>query len=84
MVIAGIYVLLASAIALASIGFWKEDYWLIILSSFIFVMIGFSTIINGFEDITTQAYKWAFGIVILFIGVYLGSRAGFEALKQGI
>jgi len=84
MAIAGIYILLASAIAIATIGFWKEDYWLILLSSFLFVMVGFSTIINGFEDITVWTYKWAFGLIVLFIGVYLGSRAGLEALKQGV
>ena len=84
MVIAAIYVIVATAIVLCALGFWKEDYWLIILSSFIFVIVGFSTIINGFEDITSWTYKWAFGLLFLFIGIYLGSRAALESLNQGI
>jgi len=84
MAIAAIYVILIAAISLLAMGFWKEDYWLVILSSFIFIGIGLKVVIYGFEEINDPTYKWLFGILILFIGIYLGSRAGLEAFKEGL
>ena len=82
MAIAAIYIIVLAAMAFTYLGFWKEDYWLIILSSFMFISIGLLTINNGFEDITLFTYKWIFGILFLFIGVYLGSRASLEFISK--
>ena len=82
MAIAAIYVLILAALSLLYLGFWKEDYWLIILSSMILIAVGLTTIISGIEDIVNPTYRWIFGIIILFIGLYLGSRASMEALTE--
>ena len=84
MAIAAIYILLMVAMAFTYLGFWKEDFWLIILAAFSFVGIGLYMIVIGFEDITSFTYKWMFGIIILFTGAYLGSRAMIEMLKEGL
>lgn len=84
MAIAAVYILLVTAISLLALAFWKEDYWLAILSGFIFVATGLRTVIYGIEDISDPTYRWIFGILILFIGVYIGSRAAIESFKEGL
>ena len=83
MAIAAVYIILLVVIALTYLGFWKEDYWLIILSSFLLIFVGLFTLNNGFEDITSFAYKWVIGMVFIFTGLYLGVRSGVEAMKDG-
>jgi hypothetical protein len=82
MAIAAIYIILLVTIALIYLGFWKEDYWLIILSSFMLIIIGLFTLNNGFEDITDFTFKWVIGMIFIFTGLYLGVRSGVEAMKE--
>lgn len=84
MALLALYVLIALSICLAGLGFFKEDYWLIVLGGFLMVMLGLHVFINGLGELTTYTSRYTFGTLMIFIGAYLGARAGFEAFKEGI
>ena len=79
--IAGIFIILFFSLGIISIGFLREDYWLIILASFLLVISGLYTLNVGFGDIVLFEYKYLFGVLFIFIGIYFGFRASVEALK---
>ncbi len=82
MAIAAIYMILVAGLSFLALGFWKEDKWLIILSSFIFIPLGLKIINEGFEDIVSFQWKWIFGLIFIFMGVYFGSRASLEIMND--
>lgn len=84
MALLALYVLIAVAISLVALGFYKEDYWLIILGGFMMAILGLHVFINGIGELVDYTSRYTFGILLVFIGVYLGARAGFEAFKEGI
>ena len=72
--------LMVVALAITYLGFWRKDYWMVSLSSLIILLSGLFILNNGIGDITAAAYKFAFGIVFIFIAIYFAFRAGIEML----
>ena len=77
----GVYIILLFSLGLTYIGFLREDSWLITLSSFLLIVVGLYTMIHGFGDIIAFEYKYLFGVLFIFIGIYFGFRASIEAFK---
>jgi hypothetical protein len=84
MALIALYVLLAFAFAIISLGTWKEEYLIIILGSFFLVSLGLHIFINGIGELTDYTSRYTFGTLIMFTGAYFGARAGIEAFKEGL
>jgi hypothetical protein len=74
--------LIVISIALAYLGFWRKDYWLVSLSSMIMLLSGVFILNNGIGDIIEPTYKFAFGIVFIFIAMYFAFRTSIEILSK--
>ena len=77
----GVYIILLFSLGLIYLGFLREDSWLITLASFLLIISGLFTLNNGFGDIVAYEYKYLFGVLFIFIGIYFGFRASYEALR---
>ena len=47
------------------------------------VMLGLTVFINGIGELVDYTSRYTFGTLMMFIGGYLGARAGFEAFQEG-
>ena len=83
MAIAAIFVLTAVAFALLYFGYSKEDYTTLFFASFVFVLLGLTTFINGFEELAVTYTKWL-GIIFMSFGSYLGIRTGLELINNNL
>lgn len=83
MAVAAIYIILAAAAFLLYLGFYKNDAWIIIFGSSMFIFIGLRSIIYGFEEIV-YPYNFMFGVIFIFLGAYCSVRSGIEMIQENI
>ncbi len=83
MAIAAIFVLTAISFALLYFGYNKEDYTTLLFASFVFILLGLSTFIYGFEELAVLYTKWL-GIIFMSFGSYIGIRAGIELINNNL
>ena len=83
MAIAAIFVLTAVAFALLYFGSAKEDFATLFFASSVFILLGLSTFIYGFEELAVIYTKWL-GIIFMAFGSYVGIRAGLEQINNNI
>jgi uncharacterized membrane protein YfcA len=79
--IPAIYIILLATISLLFLAFKQKDYWLIIICSFSMIFIGLYSLNVSFGDLE-NTFRVPFGIIIIFIGVYLVFRSGIESIKS--
>ena len=77
-----ILILIGISIALAYLGFWRKDYWLVSLSSLIMLISGLFILNNGVGDIIEPSYKFAYGLIFIFIAIYFAFRTSIEILSK--
>ena len=83
MAIAAVFVLTAVAFALLYFGYRKEDYTTLLFASFVFVLLGLTIFLNGFEELAVLYTKWI-GIIFMGYGSYIGLRAGIELITNNL
>lgn len=83
MAIAAVFVLTAVSFALLYFGYNKEDYTILLFASFMFVLLGLTTFINGFEELAVLYTKWL-GIIFMAFGSYIAIRTGLELLNDNL
>jgi uncharacterized membrane protein YhaH (DUF805 family) len=74
--------LIGLAIALVYLGFWRKDYWIVSLSSLLILLSGLFILNNGIGDLVQPTYKFAFGIVFIFIAMYFAFRTSIEMMSK--
>lgn len=77
----GFYILiLILTLGIVILGYFIEDYWVIILGGFGIVLFGLYVLFFGIADIKDSAYTWGIGIITLMLGAYFTVRASLEQL----
>lgn len=77
----GFYILVfLLSIGLIILGYYVEDYWVIILGSFALILFGLYIIIYGLVGMKDTAYTWGFGIITMMLGSYFAIRVAWETI----
>jgi len=78
----GFYILiLILSLGIVILGFSIHDSWVGILGSLGLVMAGLFIILFGIDGMKDIAYTWAFGIITIMLGSYLGVRGALENVE---
>ena len=81
MSIAAVFVITALSITLLAIALQKQDLTLLFFAGTMFIFLGLTTYINGYEELAT-VYSKTFGILFIFLGSYVGIRSAIEIVMK--
>jgi len=76
-----VYLLIIIAWAVLFVGFFLQDYTIIMLSTIFILVLGVDIIINGLNSLNNFATQ-AFGIFHLGISFYVMLKANMEKIKK--
>lgn len=78
----GFYILiLGLSIIIILMGILLQDGWIGVLGAFGLVLCGLFVILFGIDGMKDNAYTYGFGILISFLGAYLGVRGALEQIQ---
>lgn len=78
----GLYIIiLILTLGIVLLGYYVEDYWVLILGSFGLILFGLYILFYGIAGAKDTVYTWGIGIITLMLGAYFGVRASLEQLS---
>ena len=75
-----IWIILALAVLLLLLGFWKEDPTILLLGSFILTLMGLYFLLYGISGIKNMATTYSISIILLMVGAYISLRSSYELI----
>lgn len=76
------FLILILSLGLVVLGFFMEDYIVMILGSFGLYFLGIYTLFNGIAGIKDSVVTWALSIIILGLAFYVSVRSTYELIQD--